>query len=79
MAEVLDSHPTAKNIGWHPILSMPDDRKDGRQMLLWCPLGNDAAVATADSVSGLFFSCDSASPLEPTYWADINAPARAHD
>lgn len=62
-------------INWQPITSMPDDRKDGRPMLLWddgrpiigCWLKFGGSWEWAEQQE--FMTIDN-----PTYWADINPP-----
>lgn len=69
----------ALGIDWKQIETMPEDRKDGRQMLLWDYSG--ANVATWDArychwYSGYASELDG-SPIaieDATFWADINAP-----
>lgn len=80
----------AKLIDWQPIASLPEDRKDGRIMLLWA---DDQAVTarwnaeiveygvprpTRGAWDTGFFSGPTDDPetvTSPTYWADINPPA----
>ncbi len=53
---------------WGPIASVPDDRKDGRDMLLW------AGYPAISSWCGEW--CDAVGrPIRGvTHWADIDAP-----
>lgn len=74
---------TAKYIPWEPIGTMPDDRKDGRPMLLWSHL-NAPRVGVWDATDYFgepFGWCDSeeaGARIDPTHWADINPPAPRH-
>ncbi|QOV96337.1 hypothetical protein [Novosphingobium sp. ES2-1] len=59
-------------IEWRPIESMPDNRKDGRYLLLWDADGAVVASWNADDWerSGGFDD-----PIDGiTHWADINRP-----
>lgn len=80
---------TVPLINWQPIATMPDDRKDGRQMLLW----DDGQAATArwnadaveygipratrgawDTGHASGTRDDPDTVAEPAFWADINPP-----
>jgi hypothetical protein len=67
-------------IPWQPMELLPEDRKDGRRILLWNQLG--ISVAAWDETEGVEGWCLSFSGLPvakfpvvaPTYWSDINPP-----
>ncbi|EJU15156.1 hypothetical protein LH128_00195 [Sphingomonas sp. LH128] len=62
----------ASPIAWHPIAEMPEDRKNGRNMLLWFSAGYPAICnwdgAWCDSVG---FVLNGA-----TMWADVEGPVQ---
>jgi hypothetical protein len=64
---------TAKHIPWKPIGTLPEDRKDGRRLLLWevdLPV-----IGRWDSDREGWEHPESMHILEEvTYWADINPP-----
>ncbi|MDO6414439.1 hypothetical protein Q4F19_08615 [Sphingomonas sp. BIUV-7] len=66
---------TISLIHWHAIALMPDDRKDGRDMLLW---NGDAEVGAwfDDGFEGAGWAATrDVLPIEKvTHWADINSP-----
>jgi hypothetical protein len=75
---------TAKHITWEPIGAMPEDRKDGRQILLW--EGEQAVavrwVATPWRIEPGFWDTGfvmeiggDAIEAVGEWWADINPPA----
>lgn len=67
-------------IEWHLIEQLPDDRKDGRDMLLWDDRGGVVAswsnggwdTGHASEMTGDTLMVETA-----THWADINCPATA--
>lgn len=68
---------TVPLINWQPMGAMPEDRKDGRLILLW-ELGRCNVASWNGKVwdSGYASEIDG-DPLlieSPTYWADINPP-----
>jgi hypothetical protein len=77
---------TVPLINWQPITSIPEDRKDGRRLLLWA--NSKAYIAHWDSVDALWrtteaendwgggsVDLDPKNPADvPTHWADINPP-----
>lgn len=79
---------TVPLINWQPIANMPEDRKDGRCMLLWDFNGPIIVRWSEDDggqwETGYFYeredadgrlSYDKNAAFEPRYWADINPPA----
>ena len=64
---------TAKHIPWEPIGTLPEDRTDGRRLLLWevdLPV-----IGRWDSDREGWEDPESMHILEEvTYWADINPP-----
>lgn len=64
---------TAKHIPWEPIATLPEDRKDGRRLLLWeidLP-----AIGRWDSDRQGWEDPESMRILEDvTYWSDIAPP-----
>jgi hypothetical protein len=56
------------SIFWQPIANMPEDRKDGRQMLLW-----DEEGALVSEFSNGNWALDGMI-VRPRFWADINPP-----
>lgn len=60
--------PVARLIDWHPIATVPDDRKDGRDVLLW--IGSVAVCSWCDGW------CDAVGrPVRgASYWADAEGP-----
>jgi len=68
---------TVPLINWQPMGAMPDDRKDGRQILLWNWAGASVATWTAEGWdSGYASEMDGDCVLieASTHWADINPP-----
>lgn len=68
--------PSGSLIKWLPIADMPLDRKDGRNILLWCD-GEPQIGVWEVRLDGSACWSDSSGygPLpEPLCWADINAP-----
>lgn len=66
---------TAKHIPWEPIGTMPEDRKDGRRMLLW--EGDQPVLGRWNSDSECWEEPESWQQFEDvTYWADINPPTQ---
>lgn len=69
---------TVPNINWQPIANMPEDRKDGRRLLLW--QDDEPFVAHWDDWrDGMWMRAvndaeNDAAPQNPQFWADINAP-----
>ena len=64
---------TAKHISWEPVVTLPENRKDGRRMLLW----EDAlpVIGRWDSERGGWEDPENMHLLdEVTHWADINPP-----
>lgn len=72
------------SIAWEPIETIPDDRKDGRQILLWSDgkalLCRYIVGAPADLLlpwiieTGEFRGTDILAPPGVRFWADINPP-----
>lgn len=58
-------------IPWQPIASMPEDRKDGRQVLLWAD-GRAFLACYMDEEMGWF--SEPWSLLEATHWIDVSPP-----
>lgn len=76
-----------KLIDWQPIASLPDDRKDGRLMLLWSPAGGtqlgywDGKSWASDLGYQRYPGGEWEAPVfdkegfvSVAYWADINPP-----
>lgn len=64
---------TAKYIPWEPIRALPDDRKDGRHMLLW--EGDRPVIGRWDDGRKGWEDPEGMHLFEEiTYWADINPP-----
>ena len=64
---------TAKHIPWEPIGTLPEDRKDGRRLLLW--EADLPVIGRWDSDREDWEDPESMHILdEVTYWADINPP-----
>ena len=68
-----------KGIDWQPIAAMPEDRKDGRQILLWSPAR--AAVGSWFSHgngTGEWWVSDwepsAELPSDVRFWADVSPP-----
>ncbi|MBB4150738.1 hypothetical protein [Sphingobium scionense] len=67
-------------IPWQPMELLPEDRKDGRRLLLWNQLGT--SVAAWDNTEGAQGWCLAFGGLPagkfpvvaPSYWSDINPP-----
>lgn len=67
-------------IPWQVMELLPEDRKDGRTMLLWNQLG--VSVAAWDDTEGAQDWCLAFAGLPagkfpvvaPTHWSDINPP-----
>jgi hypothetical protein len=68
---------TVPLINWQPIESMPEDRKDGRMVLLWDG-GPDIGSWNPSGIwgaSGFWEAQYEGLPIEaPRFWADINPP-----
>lgn len=75
----------AKLIDWQPMAAMPDDRKDGRLLLLWSAVGgtqlgywggdgwrSDLGFQQSNGGEAPLFTEEKFADL--TYWADINPP-----
>jgi hypothetical protein len=66
-------------INWQPIANMPEDRKDGRQMLLWVVDGAYIGAWDSETSSGKPWGWadfyENGVRLEPSHWADINPPS----
>lgn len=67
-------------IPWRPIAELPDELKDGRQVLLWDadePAGYAAVVASFSALGGSLgcWRNDEFLPLQnPTHFAEITQP-----
>lgn len=65
------------SIAWQPIADMPDDRKDGRALLLWNEgprIGAwDSEVSSGEPWGWADFY-ENGVRLKPTHWADVNEP-----
>lgn len=59
-------------IQWHNISEIPEDRKDGRDVLLWQIAGFPSIVTWCD---GWFDAVGR--PVVGLLWADLNAPEMA--
>ena len=57
-------------IAWHLIESVPDDRKDGRDVLLW--VSDYPALCSWD---GAWFDAVGRVVAGATHWADVEGPA----
>ncbi|MCI4591123.1 hypothetical protein MOK15_13605 [Sphingobium sp. BYY-5] len=67
---------TSKHIPWEPIATLPENRKDGRRMLLW--EGDLPVIGRWDSQREVWEDPESMHLLEEiTHWADINPPVIA--
>lgn len=69
---------TVPLINWQPITNIPEDRKDGRDMLLWDDAARVGVWDPSDYYGEPFGWCDSSergARIDPTHWADINPPA----
>lgn len=72
----------ATGIPWQPIATMPTDRKDGREMLIWVPsLLNGNGLLAAHWVDGptphwsvKWSEIGEVDPTLVTFYADINPP-----
>jgi hypothetical protein len=69
----------ARSIGWEPMGTMPDDRKDGGPLLLWQAgqprIGAwDSEPDRAGEPWGWADFYENGVRLSPEYWADINPP-----
>ncbi|HEY0958108.1 MAG TPA: hypothetical protein VGE05_02415 [Novosphingobium sp.] len=66
-------------IAWHPIETMPADRRDGRRILLWADgepeIGVWSKVRVWGAGPGWNDVMDGDLLGEPTHWADIVSPA----
>jgi hypothetical protein len=66
-------------IAWQPIATMPDDRKDGRHVLVWEQDGAFVAAYDAEMSTGEHWGWADAREngvrLNPTHWADIASPS----
>lgn len=67
------------SIDWKSIDEMPDDRRDGRWVLLWSEFGAPRIGVwdASDSYGEPFGWVDSeeaGARINPSYWADINPP-----
>lgn len=56
-------------IAWRPICDIPDDRKDGRDMLLW--LGYPAIASWCDGWRDTV-----GNELQGALWADVEGPGQ---
>lgn len=69
---------TAQHIRWKPIATMPEDRKDGRSMLVWTPSGAVVASWEADvwdqEGPGWVEQQERMRVEYVTHWADILPP-----
>lgn len=73
---------TVPLINWQPIANIPEDRKDGRDMLLWTDkaylggwMSDDFWTRIWRSEPGWAVDDERGSPIENVrYWADINPP-----
>ena len=74
---------TAPLIPWQPIAAMPDDRKDGRDLLIWS--AGQAMIADwregwgGEAIIGLWHAWNTdpewwIMPGDVTHWADLNPP-----
>ena len=54
-------------INWQPIATMPEDRKDGRDILFW--YAGSRGLRGCSTVTSWINRIKN-----PTHWADINAP-----
>ncbi len=67
-----------RTIPWEPIAAMPDDRKDGRPMLVWTPSGAEVASWEADvwdnEGPGWVEQQERMRVEFVTHWADISPP-----
>ena len=57
-------------IDWQPIATVPEDRKDGRRLLVWASGSPFIAVWGG----ACWVDAYEEGELSPTYWADINSP-----
>lgn len=71
MNEITTPKPVlAESVPWHPIDCLPEDRKDGRDVLLW--LGGDHAEIC--SWDGAWFDAVGREVAGATHWADTTGP-----
>ncbi len=64
---------TAKHIPWEPIANLPENRKDGRRMLLW--EGDVPVIGRWDCERECWEDPESMHLIEDvTHWADITPP-----
>lgn len=56
-------------IAWRPIEAVPDDRRDGRDVLLW--VGSYPALCSWD---GAWFDAVGRVVAGATHWADVEGP-----
>ncbi len=62
----------AKSIPWEPIGAMPEDRKDGRDLLLWAADISGAEIAAWND--GVWVNRSGFTIRGVSYWADILPP-----
>lgn len=68
---------TVPLIHWQAMGALPDDRKDGRQILLWDDGGCNVATWNGQAWDSGYASEVDGDPLLidlPKFWADINPP-----
>ena len=58
-------------IAWHPIATIPEDRKNGRDMLLWIDRGYPAICTCYE---GAWHDAVGFVIVGATMWADVEGP-----